>query len=605
MPDPDRSRYPVLLLAAFLLTGAASLLGPVDAAGIPSKAVPSPCVWDVTVDPPEGPEARSWSGSVPREADGGDVDVDVRGARVNLSTWERSSWQVTIGGSPQAAARTRVTGTVDDGRLTLNVQWSVEAASVAPGAVDRPLVRVRVPDLDYDRVAVDVRTPADDVGTELAETMRPPGVLVEDVSGGNLSVAGDVVRVGVDAVEFETFDLVTGTTEAVILDSTVPRTEIAFEGAEEVCLQDHAGHRLDVDGSTGSLYLRDTALETTVVDMESGRVQAGNLALANLTVRLEYGDIEVDAAPVADGTVAMTSTNGSVALGVPEGPDRGIDATLSAPSRDRIDHNTTEAEVVDEDGGAIRLRTPGFRDRAIRTRADLSTDRDRVRLAGDPDARPVPAPSSGPGDPPAETAGLLAGLAVVVYYLWPKLELWGAGLYSRIGDDDVLDHPLRRRILETVRDDPGIHFRELKRRLDVARGTLQHHLEKLEETDHLSEARGDGYRCIFPAGSIDRRVMASAATLRTAAARQVLRAVRQAPGASLGELAEEAGLSDAVASYHLSRLADADLVDKSRQGRKLEVHLTSLGRQAAADLELGSDRDADRSGDPDAEPGAA
>ena len=41
------------------------------------------------------------------------------------------------------------------------------------------------------------------------------------------------------------------------------------------------------------------------------------------------------------------------------------------------------------------------------------------------------------------------------------------------------EHPVRAEILSTLDKSPGIHFRELQRRMNAANGTLRHHLDVL------------------------------------------------------------------------------------------------------------------------------
>jgi len=57
--------------------------------------------------------------------------------------------------------------------------------------------------------------------------------------------------------------------------------------------------------------------------------------------------------------------------------------------------------------------------------------------------------------------------------------------------DDRLELESRRAIYATIRDAPGVHLRELERRHEYAKGTLQYHLRHLERAG-LVEAHEDG-----------------------------------------------------------------------------------------------------------------
>jgi DNA-binding transcriptional ArsR family regulator len=57
--------------------------------------------------------------------------------------------------------------------------------------------------------------------------------------------------------------------------------------------------------------------------------------------------------------------------------------------------------------------------------------------------------------------------------------LWAG--FSRRSRPPALEHPRRQAIFDLVRDEPGLSFRELQRRLDFPVGTLQKHLKRLKD----------------------------------------------------------------------------------------------------------------------------
>ena len=66
---------------------------------------------------------------------------------------------------------------------------------------------------------------------------------------------------------------------------------------------------------------------------------------------------------------------------------------------------------------------------------------------------------------------------------------------SRPVDDAT--HPLRRRILSTLEDHPGLCYRELQHSLGAANGTLRHHLDVLQGTSRLTVMHVNGRTCYF------------------------------------------------------------------------------------------------------------
>ncbi len=58
-------------------------------------------------------------------------------------------------------------------------------------------------------------------------------------------------------------------------------------------------------------------------------------------------------------------------------------------------------------------------------------------------------------------------------------------------------HPLRNRIMTTLDRIPGVHFRELQRRLGVANGTLRHRLHRMEDEGEVFVQRTNGRVCYY------------------------------------------------------------------------------------------------------------
>lgn len=180
----------------------------------------------------------------------------------------------------------------------------------------------------------------------------------------------------------------------------------------------------------------------------------------------------------------------------------------------------------------------------------------------------------------AASLSFLALVASALYYFWPALKgAAGVGLFSRIDDGKVLDHPTRRRIHDAIASEPGIHFQALARKSDVGRGALEHHLRKLVAADVVTIRRAPGFTCYFLKGTVDRHMLDAAPALRSDGSRAVLQAVVAHPGASSRDLAAVLGIAPSTMSYHLKRLETAGLV---APGEKSGVRVTPLGSQAAA-----------------------
>ncbi len=183
-----------------------------------------------------------------------------------------------------------------------------------------------------------------------------------------------------------------------------------------------------------------------------------------------------------------------------------------------------------------------------------------------------------PSPAAAAGAGILGILVGVLYWLWPSIKSAPAvGLFSRLRNDQVLAHPARAQLMETLEAEPGLHHSELVRRANSTNTAVEHHLRILLARNLVVRRREAGYTCYFPARGVDRREVAALPWLRNDGARRVLEAVATRPGRSGIQLAAETGLDPATVTYHLQRLAKGGLVDRRRAGRSLAVHPTELG----------------------------
>ncbi len=138
--------------------------------------------------------------------------------------------------------------------------------------------------------------------------------------------------------------------------------------------------------------------------------------------------------------------------------------------------------------------------------------------------------------------------------------------------DPLLDLDIRRRIVGLIREYPGLHVRDLARRLQTSVALVEYHLPLLLEAGLLSEVREDRYQRLFlgpegggaalPEG--DRRVLG---ILRERLPlRIVLHLLDQKGPARHKEVADALGLGKSKLSFHLRKLESAGVVEKTEEG---------------------------------------
>jgi predicted transcriptional regulator len=182
------------------------------------------------------------------------------------------------------------------------------------------------------------------------------------------------------------------------------------------------------------------------------------------------------------------------------------------------------------------------------------------------------------GGAQAAIAVLLSGLATAGAYL--------VG-FRHVRSDNLLEHSFRHGLLRLVRAEPGIHLREVARRMGLTTNNAAYHLRVLEKHGLIRSERWNGKRVYAPAvASGARGRMLAHAALQHAGRADVLRAVVEHPGTNQTRLAVLTGQHQGAAGWHLRRLMGAGLVQEERTARECRYRPTPLGAQLLADARL-------------------
>ncbi|HLF92040.1 MAG TPA: winged helix-turn-helix transcriptional regulator [Planctomycetota bacterium] len=336
----------------------------------------------------------------------------------------------------------------------------------------------------------------------------------------------------------------------------------------------------------------DLGPESTTRTAAPGETITVALTLANPTAVSQSYSLEASEPPapwawtIEPPNATVSGQNGTVINVIVHVPRHTADLGNTTETRTFTVTARNDAVPADSDNVSVRIdvRSP---DDPTTTPSSPGPSSTTTSLAptGLPNGNatdPASAGGTGPGrvawpwdgvylSRPAATAlvaggsgGILLGLLALSESVRFRARLLALLLFSRFEREGVLDHGTRERIYETIRRTPGVHYGGLRRHLELAAGTLTHHLFMLER-EELVRSQRDGFRKRFyPRGRADW----GPAPL-TAIERSIVDLVHEEPGILQGEVASHLGISKQVASYHLRKL--------ERLGR---VHVERLGRAA-------------------------
>jgi DNA-binding transcriptional ArsR family regulator len=144
--------------------------------------------------------------------------------------------------------------------------------------------------------------------------------------------------------------------------------------------------------------------------------------------------------------------------------------------------------------------------------------------------------------------------------------------YSRYDSSDPLEHETRATLYDRIQSDAGVTLAELTSDNDVSESTVRYHTRILEEESLVDKVDLWGNVRLFPAG-YEPKERALTVALDDAALRSVLSAVRTTEPATVTTIADAIDRSPGTVSHHLSRLDEADLVDRERNGKRVVTRL--------------------------------
>lgn len=135
-----------------------------------------------------------------------------------------------------------------------------------------------------------------------------------------------------------------------------------------------------------------------------------------------------------------------------------------------------------------------------------------------------------------------------------------------MSDDDT---GTRDRVLAVIRETPGIHFREISRRLSLPMGAVEYHIHQLLKRD-LIVARSEGrYKRYYAEGKHGSEEKRHLSYLRREVPRSIIIRLMLRPGSRHRDLKEALSLTGSTLTFHLQNLVrDGVVTEKDDGGTK-------------------------------------
>jgi len=143
-------------------------------------------------------------------------------------------------------------------------------------------------------------------------------------------------------------------------------------------------------------------------------------------------------------------------------------------------------------------------------------------------------------------------------------QLFGAaGAFGQVSDEDLVEQPLRRRLLDIIASRPGIHASELCRSAGEPWGTVQYHLSLLHRGEMVTAVEAGRERRFFPS-EVDPQRARLVALLTQGRRPEIAAFIRDHPGARQVDICQAVDVSRKTFRSSIEPLVAEGLVHERR-----------------------------------------
>lgn len=135
-------------------------------------------------------------------------------------------------------------------------------------------------------------------------------------------------------------------------------------------------------------------------------------------------------------------------------------------------------------------------------------------------------------------------------------------------NEDHLELDVRKRVYNCVRKSPGLHFREIQRRTNLATGSVDYHLHFLHKNGLVRTEKAGKFLRYYPTDiSYGKEEKELLNLLRQETIRHIIIYIIDHKRVNATKIAEEIGISSSNLSRYLNMLLDKNIITQKKKGR--------------------------------------
>jgi predicted transcriptional regulator len=134
--------------------------------------------------------------------------------------------------------------------------------------------------------------------------------------------------------------------------------------------------------------------------------------------------------------------------------------------------------------------------------------------------------------------------------------------------EEIFESETRKKIIDTILKEPGIHYNDLLRKCQIHRGQLQWHLSVLIQFNIIKKEKLGQYSIFYPIHHEGQNADSKKSLLRSKQSTIILNLIESQPGIYSSKIAHRLNLKRNSVKYHVDKLLKKDLIFAKRDGRR-------------------------------------
>ena len=131
------------------------------------------------------------------------------------------------------------------------------------------------------------------------------------------------------------------------------------------------------------------------------------------------------------------------------------------------------------------------------------------------------------------------------------------------------------RIITHIKENPGCYLRQIKYDLHLSMGTIQYHLNKLENDGKIVSHRSGLHKHYFPVGVFKDHEKEIMTFLTQETSREIIMFITEQGSPTQTDIANKIKISASSINWHLNRLLHSNLIEEIKDGKYKRYVLNS------------------------------